>query len=366
MRHERIVPDSGEHHAGLTNPSARMQEIVPSTQWLTEELDRKNNLLQSQMALVEHYRNVHDQAMAAAGIGVWECNLDDNSLVWTKGVYDLFGLMPETRVERALTLDLYTDSSRQEMERLRTEALETGKSFSLDASILTMAGEERWMRLTAHVETRDGRPKRLFGIKQDITEQKRLLTRMQHLATTDALTRLGNRTLFQFVFHDQPDWEARQEPVAALVLIDLDGFKYVNDRFGHLAGDACLVEIARRMSRAFDDALLVARIGGDEFAVLLAAPASANTLNARLDTFMRHACAPVVWQELTLPISLSAGMAIPGNPAYFDANALFQQADAALYQAKQGGQGLFRIATPNMPPLSRSTYSECLSRTCEI
>jgi two-component system, LuxR family, sensor kinase FixL len=139
---------------------------------LGEELARMAALLGEQSAEVAHYRKMYDRSSALAKIGVWEFDLRNETLTWTDGVYDLFELPRGSRVERPGILDYYDEESRLEMERLRTEAIRTGRSFRLDIRIRTARGNWRWLHLTGDVEHEDGRPVRIFGTKQDITETK--------------------------------------------------------------------------------------------------------------------------------------------------------------------------------------------------
>lgn len=290
---------------------------------------------------------LYDRASTLAGIGVWECRLDDEALTWTDGVYDLFELPRNCRVDRQSIVNLYELSSRHEMERLRAHAIRNRSSFTLDARIWTAKGNERWMRLTAGVECDTGRPARIFGVKQDITAEKALWEHMRRLAECDPLTGLPNRGVFQSSFWDRPEGEASRQPLAALLLIDIDGFKHINDTFGHSAGDECLRNIAARLGWAYEDALLLARIGGDEFAVMIAAPADRSAIENRTREMLRQLQVPLVWLGQSFRISGSAGIAMPLDFVNYDAAQLFAQADAALYAAKAAGRNTFRIFKSN-------------------
>jgi diguanylate cyclase (GGDEF)-like protein len=278
-------------------------------------------------------------------------------LTWTDGVYDLFECGRGSTVERAAIVNLYHDESRAEMERLRANAIAVGGGFTLDAKIRTVRGVDRWMRLTAQVERVNGQPVRLFGAKQDITRDKMMWDHWRQMAERDHLTGLANRGLFQERFHGAPRPDSVLPPVAALVLVDLDRFKQVNDRYGHIAGDACLRAFAIRLQAAFRDALLVARIGGDEFAVLLG---TAYTLAARLKRIARVINQPVPFQDHSLDIGASMGAAIVGRPHAHDPQRLFAQADTMLYAAKAAGSRQVKLfgAEGDSSPVSLSAFAE--------
>ena len=134
-------------------------------------------------------------------------------------------------------------------------------------------------------------------------------------------------------------------PLGALVLLDLDDFKQINDRFGHAAGDACLKAVAERLAAAFSDAPMVARIGGDEFAVLADTNRSPRALERRVARLLANLGRPIVWRGHRLLVGASAGIAPVDDPYRYDAEALFAVADGALYAAKATGRVLSARAT---------------------
>ncbi len=296
------------------------------------QIEAQARALKDYAELEDQRRTLFDRASATARIGIWQCNLSDNSLLWTNGVYDLFEIPRNTPVTREITLALYTEESRQRMELARSEAIARCSDFSLDCEIITTSGKRRWMRLTGAVESRDGVAHRIFGMKQDITEEKLLADRTRYLAEFDVMTGLANRSQFQARLA-QRDTGGRE--IGALLLIDLDGFKQVNDTYGHAIGDVCLKEAARRLVESCSSAELVARIGGDEFAVLLRpglTPAEMEALAAGIVGSMHG---PVSITGQTLRLSASVGMAPYRGGSSED---LFRQADIALYAAKAAGR----------------------------
>ncbi len=102
----------------------------------------------------------------------WSCDLSNDTLAWSRGVFELFGIAPGTKVDRRDVIGLYLDESRELMERLRREAIATCGSFTIEAQIRRIDGEPRWMRLTADVQCSGRGPVRLYGEKQDITAER--------------------------------------------------------------------------------------------------------------------------------------------------------------------------------------------------
>ena len=111
-----------------------------------------------------------ERALARAGVGLWECDLADDGLVWSAGVYALFGLPPGAALARAEIVQLYADESRGAMERLRAHAIRHRRGFTLDAEIRPVTGGTRWMRLIAAPVCARGRAVRLRGVKRDVTD----------------------------------------------------------------------------------------------------------------------------------------------------------------------------------------------------
>ncbi|AEV84554.1 putative signaling protein [Actinoplanes sp. SE50] len=160
-----------------------------------------------------------------------------------------------------------------------------------------------------------------------LREHRRML---QHQATHDPLTGLANRALF---YEDVSAACAQHD--ATVLLLDLDGFKPVNDTFGHAAGDALLVEVGRRLRDTAAQAQRVARLGGDEFAVLL--PSSdQDTARTAADRIIAALRPPIATHGVTLPVRMSIGIAVYTDGD--DAESLIRHADLAMYEAKAAGK----------------------------
>lgn len=290
-------------------------------------------VIAAQRVEARHREILFERATQAARIGLWECDLRTEALRWTAGVYDLFGLPRDRPLDRRSTLSQYLPKSRSILTSVRARAIAEGSGFTLDSEIVTPAGQRRWIRLTATVDRQDGVPVRLFGMKQDVTDDFLLLEQTRRLAECDPLTDLANRA----------GLEARlRDPVGALLLIDLDGFKAVNDTHGHQAGDHCLRETARRLRLTCRKADLLARLGGDEFAVVVESRLSPEAAALYAQTIVEALCRPVDCDGRRFPIGASVGIALSG-PAPLD---LYACADAALYAAKAAGRHTFRLFDP--------------------
>ena len=197
------------------------------------------------------------------------------------------------------------------------------------------------------VPDEQGMPRYLLGIAEDVTERRAIEDRIAYMAHHDALTDLPNRSAFCERLSKALDRRERSDAQAAVLCLDLDGFKGVNDMFGHAAGDELLRAVADRLRRCVhaDDA--VARFGGDEFAILQKAapsPEATSQLAARIIERLGQAF-KVQGQNLTIGASLGIAM-LPGDGV--TPELLLHNADLALYQAKADGRCTYRFFEPEM------------------
>ncbi|WP_247872384.1 EAL domain-containing protein [Azospirillum sp. TSO35-2] len=182
----------------------------------------------------------------------------------------------------------------------------------------------------------DGRVVRLAGSAADVSDRKSYEARLVHQATHDFLTGLPNRAFLVRWLHDRQAALSNGRTDLALLFLDLDGFKVVNDSLGHAVGDRVLIATAERVSALLEPGEFVARLGGDEFVVAVPAGQGAAMARARaLETaFQRPVCAG----GMDLRVGLSIGLAVDDGTSD-DPDSLLRDADIALYRAKEHGKG---------------------------
>ena len=225
--------------------------------------------------------------------------------------------------------------------------MQTGKPMlDHEEFVLLADGTRRWLS-TSKLPLRDGDGAiiGLVGIARDITERKRAEDRIHHLAYHDALTGLPNRMQFETELQAAVD-AARNGALAALILIDLDRFKHVNDTLGHVAGDELIRQVARRLLALVGRRGIVARLGGDEFAVLLTGVA-----NPHLAEGMSNAILSELARQFDLfgdPAFIGASLGIGTGRPGSSADQVLREADIALYDAKSRGRGRWQVFAPSM------------------
>jgi diguanylate cyclase (GGDEF)-like protein len=209
-------------------------------------------------------------------------------------------------------------------------------------------GRVVWIRDEAVlVHDGEGRPRFWQGIMMDITERKVLEDRLSHQAMHDPLTGLPNRVLLSDRLMRALSRAGRRGNEAAVLFLDLDNFKYVNDSLGHGAGDRLLVGVARRLARVIRPEDTLARLGGDEFVVLLedvGARAEAFRIAARIQDALRT---PITLDDREYFLTTSIGIAFGGNVGDHPED-LLRDADAAMYRAKEAGKDQHAVFRPEM------------------
>ncbi|QRM44354.1 EAL domain-containing protein [Rhizobium sp. BG4] len=192
----------------------------------------------------------------------------------------------------------------------------------------------------------EGRARRyLLGISQDVTEERAFEAKLAHLAMHDALTGLPNRAAFADFIESHAVAATAEAPVALLYL-DVDHFKLINDSKGHAAGDALLCQVAKRLQMLVEDGDLVARLGGDEFAVVLKGGDCGRTKRFA-EQLLAVLSAPFDLDGSNEHVTCSIGVALAPQQAG-DADVLMRHADLALYAAKESGRSTYRFYEAEM------------------
>jgi diguanylate cyclase (GGDEF)-like protein/PAS domain S-box-containing protein len=282
-----------------------------------------------------------------AKIGGWELDLSTNELTWTREVYRIHevdeGFVPN--VERAI--EFYTPECRPLIEQAVKGAIEYGEPFDLELQIETAKNKRLWVKALGQSRTLNAGTRTLFGTFQDITERKQSEEHVQYLAYYDALTGLPNRTLLADRLLKALATASRQKDKVALLFLDLDRFKSINDSFGHTFGDLVLQDVATRLEGRTRKQDTVGRLGGDEFLIVLNSVKDISDVAVAAKRFMDAMAAEFVVQGHSLGITCSLGVSIfPEHGT--DVESLLKHADAAMYSAKENGRNSFQFFSEEM------------------
>jgi diguanylate cyclase (GGDEF)-like protein/PAS domain S-box-containing protein len=188
-----------------------------------------------------------------------------------------------------------------------------------------------------------GDPRQYVALFSDITVLKEHERKLEHIAHYDVLTGLPNRVLLADRLHQAMAHAHRRDQPLAVAFLDLDGFKVVNDRHGHSAGDQLLTALSNRMKLALREGDTLARLGGDEFVAVLLDVGNIETSVQVLNRLLEAAAEPAHLGDLVLQVSASVGVTFYPQPEDVDADQLLRQADQAMYQAKLAGRNRFHV-----------------------
>ena len=254
-------------------------------------------------------------------------------------------------------------SSFESRERLRDEVMPFVRAHGLwtgELTLRTADGNDVPVIATLQAHREDSEIVLISTLAHDITDLKRAQNRLEYEATHDALTGLPNRAMFLEVGEQALGRAERHKATTAVLFLDLDGFKEVNDSLGHDAGDRVLVEIGRNLRVSVRTGDLVARLGGDEFCVLcenVESQAEMLELGQRICNTM---ALPMSVHGREVKLGASIGVALDTGGAAKIGN-LLRQADVALYRAKRAGGYRVELADPAgsvTPPSPRSAPAD--------
>ncbi|MGZ4954036.1 MAG: sensor domain-containing protein [Methylobacter sp.] len=290
-------------------------------------------------------RKRYDLATSIGKVGIWDWNCVTGDLVWNDETYRIFGLDSETsRPSYELYLNMVHEEDRKKIDNAVHESLYEKKSYGEDCRIILETGEERICHATGEVEYNEaGDPVRMLGTFQDISGQKKIEAKLEHIAYYDGLTTLPNRVLLSDRLHQAMTQAQRSGQQLAVAFLDLDGFKTINDNYGHETGDQLLITLATHMKEALREGDTLARLGGDEFVAVLLDLEDVDASVPVLTRLLDAAAQSVHVGDLVLQVSASLGVTFYPQVEDMDADQLLRQSDQAMYQAKLTGKNRYHI-----------------------
>ena len=333
--------------------------------FVIEERQRNIKTLRSREAELRRLSRRLGLALETSRVGVWEFDLDTNVLVWDDRMNELYGWPSgQQRTYSDWADRLHPDDLERAREEFRVATEETGR-YSSDYRIVTPSGQVRNIRAIGAVYADPGTSRKIIGVNWDVTadvalndnlkEANRLSearyaeleatrARIEHNALHDSLTGLPNRRYLDETLKSRAGRCSGERCGLALLHIDLDRFKQINDTLGHAAGDAMLVhasEVLKSTIRADD---FVARIGGDEFVVVCSSDGRRATLAALATRIIERMRQPAFYDGHECRIGVSVGVASEAGPQV-DTDRLLVNADIALYRAKSRGRNRHEFFT---------------------
>jgi len=292
------------------------------------------------------------KAQALSRVGSWEWDISTNTVWWSDELYRIAGLDPGSVVPSYESfLELVHADEREEVKGIIESAYRKRGQLDYECRIVRADGKSRVIHVLGNSLSAEGLLTTMIGTAQDITDRNALEREVEHRASHDSLSGLANRALFlSRLDHALALRERSGAPIAVLYL-DLDDFKTVNDSLGHNLGDELLVEVAKRLQLSVRPSDTVARLGGDEFALLLENTSSeeAYTVAERILAALQE---PIALHTNDVFAQASLGIAVAEDASKTD---LLRDADLAMYAAKRHGKNSYRV-------FDKSMLSSVLSR----
>jgi diguanylate cyclase (GGDEF)-like protein/PAS domain S-box-containing protein len=288
-------------------------------------------------------------AMDAAQMGMWYWECETDRFTYSDGLSVLFGRGPDAPLVdyRELHRRLHPEDQDLFDATLR-HAIKHGSDVQIDYRVVWPDGSIHWVANRAQVHRgADGRAIRLVGVAMDISDRKIAEQRIAHMAHHDALTGLPNRVLLRDRIQQAIAQAHRNGSQLAVLFIDLDRFKTINDSLGHQLGDRLLQSVASRILVCVREGDTVSRVGGDEFVIVIPAIDSAADASAVAGKILEVLAAAFHLHGNDLHVAASIGISLyPGDGA--DAETLMRNADTAMYHAKDSGRGNYQFFTQHM------------------
>ncbi|MDH3713280.1 MAG: EAL domain-containing protein [Gammaproteobacteria bacterium] len=319
-------------------------------------------------------------AQRIARMGSWEWHAERDNMVWSDELYRLLRLEPATSTP---TLEVFLqrvhETDKDRVAAWIVEAKETGIDAGINHRIVLPDASERHVHQQVEaVLDSAGNTTALYATLQDVTERQHAEAKIRQLAYNDSLTSLPNREAFKERLHQALALARRYQRMSAVLFLDLDDFKRVNDTLGHTVGDLLLQAVAERLlvgvrdsdSVAYcetdDTQKTVARLGGDEFTILLSEIRGGEDAANVAQRILKALAEPFTLAGHEVFISPSIGITLFPQDGD-DAEVLLKNADSAMYAAKRSGKNLYKFFDDSMneATLKRLTMDSLLRKALE-
>lgn len=293
---------------------------------------------------VENQRQQWHSLQEGFDIITWSYEIDTGQLFLSRGAEKLTGLPVDSLMQQPEKIQklIHPYDAPRLLEAYK--ALRAGKKRIVEHRLLLTNGSTRWLQnLAIPFKNQTGKVIRVDGLIIDISEQKSKEEKIKHMAFYDQLTGLPNRTMFENYFAITLAGERQRGKKVALIFIDLDDFKHVNDKLGHDVGDILLKEVGTRLKTIMRESDLLARLGGDEFIALLTS-VSRETITLVAERIMESFAHGFSIEGHELYVGASIGISLYPEDGK-DLETLIKSADEAMYTAKRKGKNQYYFHT---------------------
>jgi diguanylate cyclase (GGDEF)-like protein/PAS domain S-box-containing protein len=303
--------------------------------------------LRAARTMLDQRTRALEEAQRLGKIGTWSYRSNTGRTVWSPELYQLLGFEPDAfEPTYENTKPYFLGDDADHFREVHKRVLRTCLTEATDLRMLHSDGTARDLAVICKAEIAHDKIVGVIGTVQDVTERKEAERRLEQLAYSDPLTGLANRALFKRRLASLIEGCALEGRSGALLLIDLDRFKEVNDSLGHAAGDELLVKVAAALRGDLGPRAFIARLGGDEFAVLAEGSGMSDAaLTALAERLIGKLSGAMDLTEGEAFVGATIGIArLPEHGA--TAETAVRNADLALYTAKEAGRGRAQLFEP--------------------
>ncbi|GGD44339.1 EAL domain-containing protein [Erythrobacter arachoides] len=317
---------------------------------------RLNKLLRRETRALTKSNQLLKQAEKTGGIGAWELDLKSETLQFSDQMYAFSGLRLDESIDTKRALEFYAEDDRPRIDQAIRQAAINGVSFDYEADFYTTEGSVKRIRCVGErLQGNEQNFPRVVGVVQDISDKHHANLALKRAADYDSLTGIYNRHAFDRSLQERIREHRKTQQKVSLVLLDLDGFKDINDTFGHVIGDVVLEELSARVLNALDDGTVLARWGGDEFALLPPLGSSLMEVSSLAEAALAAIRSQVEISEHKLQLSGTVGI------AWFEegmaARELIRRADLALYEGKKRERSAIHFYNPVLETCNKARQS---------
>ena len=319
-------------------------QVVDSFNHMLSVIEREDaNLRESE----EKFRLISESSK----VGIFQLDRHGNCIYANEEMCKISGLGGDVLLEQGWLNAVHPDDKRRIAEQFQLLIHKNAGHTNIDCCLMLPDGTLKWVTGdVAPMVDMNNEQIGFLGTLSDISELKQAYDQLEQMAFYDTLTGLANRRLFRNRLEHMLGNIPRTGAGVALILIDLDHFKHVNDSMGHDSGDALLTVVSERLKHCVRFTDTVARLGGDEFAVILPNVPDTLTVSAIADKILLALSKPVLLDDQEMSISASLGISMAPEDSN-SAEVLIKNADLALYKAKDEGRNNFKFFTAEMNTL---------------
>jgi diguanylate cyclase (GGDEF)-like protein/PAS domain S-box-containing protein len=333
------------------------QQILVIATDITEILEAQKKVIESEHVLQEIMEITHE--------GIWDWHVPSGKVTHNHQWFEILKFDPNDNINTVDAFEsiLHPDDIVLVKEHLNALLNGSKAAYYSEHRMICSDGSEIWVQDRGEIIERDenGDPVRIVGAFTDITYQKKHQNELEYMAHYDMLTGLPNRSLEADRLKQAMAQVKRIGGYIAVIYLDLDGFKEINDLYGHDTGDLILVNVSQNMGHMLRDEDTISRLGGDEFVVIIPGLETKNEAFNIAERLLEEASKPVTIESYIISLSASAGITFYPQTDDVDGDQLIRQADLAMYQAKQAGKNRYHVFDTENDRVTRKQHEMILA-----